>query len=99
MAKYSPLAAFLRRQKHAEVDLTYRDIERIVGGILPKAAAMEDWWRGDPARPPMPQHIAFADAGFAAEPQVRAETVRFVRVPREGQTPQTGQTSGEKVQV
>ena len=80
MAKYSPLAAFLRRQKHAEADLTFRDIERIVGGILPKAAAMEDWWRTNPAREPMPQHLAFADAGFVAEPRTRAETVRFVRL-------------------
>jgi hypothetical protein len=28
----------------------------------------------------MPQHIAFADAGFVAEPQTRAETVHFVRL-------------------
>ncbi|MGA0545795.1 DUF7662 domain-containing protein [Brevundimonas sp. VNH65] len=80
MPKYAPLAAFLRRQKRAEVDLTFRDIERIVGGILPKAAAVEGWWSADPAGPVMPQHIAFAEAGFVAEPRIRAETVRFVRV-------------------
>lgn len=79
MAKYAPLASFLRRQKRAEVDLTFRDIERIVGGILPKAAAMDGWWRPEPSGPLMPQHIAFADAGFVAEPQTRAETVHFVR--------------------
>jgi hypothetical protein len=82
MPKYAPLAAFLRRQKRAEVDLTFRDIERIVGGILPKAAAVDGWWRADPSGPMMPQHTAFADAGFVAEPRIRAETVRFVR--REG---------------
>ncbi len=80
MAKYAPLATFLRRQKRAEVDLTFRDIERIVGGILPKAATTDGWWRGDPSAPQMPQHVAFADAGFVAEPQTRAETVRFVRM-------------------
>lgn len=80
MAKYAPLATFLRRQKRAEVDLTFRDIERIVGGILPKAATMDGWWRADPLRPQMPQHVAFADAGFVAEPQTRAETVRFIRM-------------------
>lgn len=79
MAKYAPLASFLRRQKRAEVNLTFRDIERIVGGILPKAAAVDGWWRADPSEPLMPQHIAFADAGFVAEPQTRAETVHFVR--------------------
>jgi hypothetical protein len=79
MAKYTPLASFLRRQKRVEVDLTFRDIERIVGGILPKAAAADEWWR-DPEGARMPQHIAFADAGFVAEPRTRDETVRFVRV-------------------
>ena len=53
MPKYAPLAAFLRRQKRAEVDLTFRDIERIVGGILPKAAAVDGWWRADPEGAPM----------------------------------------------
>lgn len=80
MAKYTPLAAFLRRQTGAEVDLSFRDIERIVGGILPKAASLEDWWRANPAREQMPQHLAFADAGFVADPRTRAETVRFIRI-------------------
>ena len=80
MAKYAPLSSFLRRQKCAEVDLTFRDIERIVGGILPKAAAVEGWWRAGPEGPLMPQHIALADAGFIAEPRIREETVRFVRM-------------------
>ncbi len=91
MPKYAPLAAFLRRQKRAEVDLTFRDIERIVGGILPKAAAVDGWWRADPEGSLMPQHIAFADAGFVAEPRTREETVRFVRInaarPRAGAEP------------
>jgi len=72
----------------------FRDIERIVGGILPKAAAMEDWWRTDPAREPMPQHLAFADAGFVAEPRTRAETVRFVRVGGCGVTGGAARPSG-----
>lgn len=79
MAKYQPLAAFLQRQKQAEVTLTFRDIERIVGGILPKAAMTEAWWLPDPSAPDKPQHAAFAAAGFVAEPRIRAETVRFVR--------------------
>ena len=28
----------------------------------------------------MPQHLAFAEAGFVAEPRTRAETVRFIRI-------------------
>ncbi len=79
MTKYAPLAAFLRRQKQTEVTLSFRDIERIVSGILPKASMAETWWRQEPRGPAMPQHRAFADAGFVAEPHIRAETVRFVR--------------------
>lgn len=44
MGKYDPLAVFLRRQRQAEVMLTFRDIERIVSGILPKASSRMDWW-------------------------------------------------------
>lgn len=87
MSKYAPLASFLRRQKRAEVDLTFRDIERIVGGILPKAAAVDAWWRANPSGPLMPQHMAFADAGFVAEPQMRAEFVRFLRKDAAGPLP------------
>lgn len=91
MTKYAPLASFLRRQKRSEVDLTFRDIERIVGGILPKAAAVDEWWRADPSGPLRPQHIAFAEAGFIAVPQMRAEIVRFVRKDTAGPVPVAAQ--------
>ncbi|MNE95467.1 hypothetical protein D3C80_1935570 [compost metagenome] len=80
MSKYAPLTTFLRRQKQGQVILTFRDIERIVRGILPKAATADAWWRTDRSGPMMPQHKAFTDAGFAAEPQIRSELVTFVRV-------------------
>ncbi|HYC96852.1 DUF7662 domain-containing protein [Brevundimonas sp.] len=79
MAKYAPLASFLQRQRRPEVILTFRDIERIVCDLLPKAATTETWWRPDPGATVMPQHLAFAEAGFVAEPHLRTETVRFVR--------------------
>ena len=98
MPKYTPLASFLRRQKRVEVDLTFRDIERIVGGILPKAATEDRWWRADPEGARMPQHLAFADAGFVAEPRTRAETVRFVRVAGGGVTGSGGRLSAAKTE-
>jgi len=79
MPKYAPLAAFLRRQKRAEVNLTFRDIERIIGGILPKAAGVDGWWRADASGSMTPQHSAWTDAGFVAQPAIKSETVRFVR--------------------
>lgn len=79
MAKYEPLVRYLRRQKAAEVDLSFRDIERIVGGLLPKASADLKWWDvGDGPTAP-PQQRAFAAAGYVPKPELRAEHVRFVR--------------------
>ena len=79
MAKYAPLATYLRRQRRTEVVLTFRDIERIISGLLPKAAATERWWTPERGAPVTPQHLALADAGFVAEPHLRTETVRFIR--------------------
>ena len=69
MAKYAPLATYLRRQRRTEVVLTFRDIERIISGLLPKAAATEGWWKPERGAPATPQHLALADAGFVAEEQ------------------------------
>ena len=55
MAKYEPLVRYLRRQKKAEVELSFRDIERIVGGLLPKASANLGWWRVEHAPSALPQ--------------------------------------------
>jgi hypothetical protein len=86
MAKYAPLATYLRRQRRTEVVLTFRDIERIISGLFPKAAATEGWWKPERGAPATPQHLALADAGFVAEPHLRTETVRFIRDggPRDG---------------
>jgi hypothetical protein len=81
MAKYEPLVRYLRRQKAAEVELSFRDIERIVGGLLPKAANDLQWWRAEAAANAAPQQRAFAQAGFSPRPEFRAERVRFVRAP------------------
>ncbi|MDZ4113272.1 MAG: toxin-antitoxin system, antitoxin component [Brevundimonas sp.] len=79
MAKYAPLTSYLRRQKQAELELTFRDIERIVGGILPKAANDARWWLAGESDTLQPQHIALAQAGFIAQPSIRSERVRFVK--------------------
>lgn len=67
MAKYEPLARYLRRQKTAEVELSFRDIERIVGGLLPKASSDPKWWRAEDAPSALPQQRAFAQAGYVPE--------------------------------
>lgn len=79
MAKYEPLERYLRRQKAAEVELSFRDIERIVGGLLPKASADLNWWGVEHGPSAPPQQRAFAAAGYVPNPELRAERVRFVR--------------------
>ncbi len=76
MPKYDPLAAYLRRHGREELFLSFRDIERILGGILPKASRSETWWatNGD-----APQSRAWSSAGFEPQVDFRAETVRFIR--------------------
>jgi hypothetical protein len=46
----------------------------------------------------MPQHLAFAEAGFVAEPRTRAETVRFVRVAGGGVTGSGARLSAAKTE-
>lgn len=79
MAKYEPLVRYLRRRKAVEVELSFRDIERILGGLLPKASANPQWWRVDGAASAPPQQRAFAQAGYRPEPELRAERVRFIQ--------------------
>ena len=78
MSKYLPLATFLRRQKTETVVLTFAEIERIVSGLLLKASADPAWWQAD-ASSSQPQQRVLFEAGFTAEADLRAETVRFSR--------------------
>jgi len=44
MGKYDPLRDYLRRQKGDEFELTFADIERRLGAMLPKSANRPQWW-------------------------------------------------------
>jgi len=77
MSKYEPLGRFLRRQRTDQVNLTFGEIERLLGAFLPKASRSDDWWTNGPS----PHVSAWRSAGFEACPQARAEQVRFQRRP------------------
>lgn len=80
MAKYDPLGRFLRRQSGADVDMSFADIERVIGGMLPKSAARPQWWANE--IDPDNRHVqsrAWRSAGYDAFPIAGAEKVRFRR--------------------
>ncbi len=68
MSKYDPLRRYLRRQRGREVRLGFADIERIIGALLPGAAAGPGWWHGAPvAGRRGRQAEAWHEAGYRAE--------------------------------
>jgi hypothetical protein len=49
VGKYEPLGHFLRKQRTAEVPVTFREIEKITGVKLPpKAQHHRAWWSNNP---------------------------------------------------
>lgn len=79
MGKYDPLGGHLRRQKGAVYEMTFRDIERVLGALLPRAAHRSDWWTNDLSPPRAAHRAAWLEAGYKAQADVAAERVRFVR--------------------
>ena len=82
MAKYDPLRDYLRKQKLDEFELTFAEMERKIGYMLPKSAARPQWWANvtDPDTTHV-QRRAWGDAGFDAFLIVGADRVRFRRLP------------------
>ena len=82
MGKYDPLEHHLRRQKTASYEMSFRDIERVLGQLLPKSAQRPEWWANEDS--PATRHVqckAWLRAGYRAIPQVHSERVRFERRP------------------
>ena len=78
MAKYDPLAAFLRRQRNQTVELSFREIENLIGALLPNAAASPAWWQDVGTEPPTGvQHAAWGKSGYRAELLRGEDRVRF----------------------
>jgi hypothetical protein len=76
MGKYDPLSEFLRGQRTNRVELTFADIERIVGFRLPRSSRdHRAWWSNNPTNSVMTK--AWLDAGFESE-QVDMEGRKLV---------------------
>jgi len=80
MAKYDPLCRYLRRQRLAEFELSFAEMERVISGMLPGSATRPQWWANVPD--PDSTHVqrrAWADAGYEAFLIVGKDRVRFKR--------------------
>ncbi len=83
MAKYDPLNGYLRRQRAVELELTFPEIERIIGAMLPRSAEQAQWWADiDDLNGTQVQRRAWGEAGFDASLVVGKDRVRFTRAAR-----------------
>lgn len=64
MGKYDGLRRYLRRKREPEMELSFSDIERMTGAMLPKAAREPGWWTTAPSL--AVQRIAWWEAGYDA---------------------------------
>lgn len=63
--------------------MSFTDIERQIGALLPKSAQRAQWWANEASD--ATAHVqcrAWREAGYDAFPAVDRETVRFQRVDR-----------------
>lgn len=47
MAKYDPLEAHLARRREDEFELSFEEVEWIVGDALPASASRPQWWANE----------------------------------------------------
>jgi hypothetical protein len=47
VGKYDPLGEYLRNQTLADITLSFREIEKIIGAALPDIAMSKRWWAND----------------------------------------------------
>jgi hypothetical protein len=83
MAKYDPLARHLRRQRSPEVTMSFTELERAIGDMLPKSAQRPEWWANEADG--STRHVqcrAWLSVGYRAS-LLGAERVRFSRSSRD----------------
>jgi hypothetical protein len=80
MAKYDLLREHLMRQTHREFDLTFRQIEDIIGAFLPRGAGLPDWWTNLRGISTHVQREAWRAAGYDAFLIKGVSRVKFRRV-------------------
>ena len=80
MRKYDPLHKYLRRKSAPELEMSFAEIERVLGAMLPNSAVRSQWWANEASEASMHvQRRAWRDAGYDAFLIAGAERVRFKR--------------------
>lgn len=67
MPKYTPLFDYLRRKVGPEVEMSFAQIERVIGAMLPNSSSRPQWWANE--RSVETRHVqcnAWLDAGYEA---------------------------------
>jgi hypothetical protein len=82
VAKYDPLGKHLRRKDSADVLMSFADVERVIGAMLPQSAELAAWWGNETS--PDTRHVQcppWLDAGYEATLMPGGDKVRFSRKP------------------
>lgn len=81
MAKYDPLRSYLKRQKADALELSFREIENLIGYLLPKRAGQPEWWANadEDASARSVQRRAWLLAGYHARLLPSHDRVSFTR--------------------
>lgn len=66
MAKYDPLHHYLRRKQDSVLEMSFAEIERKIGTMLPKRASLPEWWENGTDKGADVQANARRDAGYDA---------------------------------
>jgi len=79
MSKYDPLRDWLRRQHLRDLELSFAEIENILGSRLPASRERPQWWANQRA-PGRPQREAWRLAGYDAFLVRGSNRVKFRKV-------------------
>jgi hypothetical protein len=82
MGKYDALRDYLIKQVHREFELTFRQIEDIIGGSLPRSAERPQWWANVQGPSTHVQREAWRKAGYDAFLIASSRKVKFRRSAR-----------------
>lgn len=90
MSKYAKLGSYLRAQPGDAVEMTFAEVERVIGSRLPPSALRHrGWWSNNTENNVATKE--WVDAGYATEDvDLRGQAVRFRRVQRGNLVEQAG---------